>query len=101
MNAVRKSYENVGEVKKNEPESECWAEAALAMSSATKEVATLRRGMLKSLEMMLKMDTETPAEANSTVPTKAMIDKPEGDEKKRRSSAIGIERERCKPSRPM
>jgi len=44
------------------------------MSSATKEVATLRRGMLKSLEMMLKMDTETPAEANSTVPEKAIID---------------------------
>lgn len=53
------------------------------MSSATKEVATLRRGMLKSLEMMLKMDTETPAEANSTVPAKAMIDKTEGDENKK------------------
>lgn len=55
----------------------------MAMSSATKEVATLRRGMLKSLEMMLKMDTETPAEANSTVPAKAMIDKTEGDENKK------------------
>jgi len=78
---MRKSYENVGEVKKNEPESECWVEAALAMSSATKEVAMLRRGMLKSLEIMLKMDTETPAEANSRVPAKAMMDKTEGDEK--------------------
>jgi len=51
------------------------------MSSATKEVAMLRRGMLKSLEIMLKMDTETPAEANSRVPAKAMMDKTEGDEK--------------------
>jgi len=55
------------------------------MSSATKEVATLRRGMLKSLEMMLKMDTETPAEANSTVPAKAITDKTEGDEEKEKA----------------
>lgn len=48
------------------------AEEDLAMSSATKEVATLRRGILKSLEMMLKMDMETPAEANSTVPSRPM-----------------------------
>lgn len=38
------------------------------MSSATKEVATLRRGILNSFEMILKMETETPAEANSKVP---------------------------------
>jgi hypothetical protein len=39
------------------------------MSSATKEVATLRSGILNSFEMMLKMETETPAEANSRVPS--------------------------------
>ncbi|GER38834.1 ribosomal protein S12 methylthiotransferase RimO [Striga asiatica] len=33
-----------------------------------KDAATLRRGMLKSFEMMLKSDTETPAESNSTEP---------------------------------
>lgn len=38
------------------------------MSLATKEVATLRRGILKSFDTMLKMDMETPAEANSKVP---------------------------------
>lgn len=38
-------------------------------SSATKEVATLRRGMLKSFDMMLKIDMETPAEPNSTAPS--------------------------------
>jgi hypothetical protein len=48
----------------NEPEAEI-----LAMSSATKEVATLRSGILNSFEMMLKMETETPAEANSRVPS--------------------------------
>lgn len=41
----------------------------LAISSATKEVATLRRGILKSLEIMLKIDMETPAEANSKEPS--------------------------------
>lgn len=42
--------------------------AFFAMSSATKEVATLRRGILKSFEIMLKSDMETPAEPNSTEP---------------------------------
>lgn len=42
----------------------------LAISSATKEVATLRRGILKSLEIMLKIDMETPAEANSKEPSR-------------------------------
>jgi hypothetical protein len=51
----------------NEPEAEI-----LAMSSATKEVATLRSGILNSFEMMLKMETETPAEANSRVPSLPM-----------------------------
>ena len=43
--------------------------AALEMSSATKEVATLRRGILNNFDIMLKIDMETPADANSTGPT--------------------------------
>lgn len=39
------------------------------MSSATNEVVMLKRGILKSFDMMLKIDTDTPAEANSTGPT--------------------------------
>lgn len=39
-----------------------------AMSSATNEVATLRRGMLKTFDIMLKIDMETPADANSSTP---------------------------------
>lgn len=42
--------------------------AFFAMSSATKEVATLRRGILKSFEIMLKSEMDTPAEPNSTAP---------------------------------
>ena len=42
-----------------------------AISSATKEVATLRRGILNSFDTILKIDIETPAEANSTEPTEA------------------------------
>lgn len=42
------------------------------MSSATKEVATLRRGILNNFETMLKIDMETPAEANSTGPMNTM-----------------------------
>lgn len=44
--------------------------AFLAMSSATKDVATLSRGILKSFDIMLKIDIETPAEANSTEPVR-------------------------------
>lgn len=47
------------------------AESSIAyfeMSSATKEVATLRRGILNSFDMELKMFVETPAEPNSTGP---------------------------------
>lgn len=50
-----------------EVEIEC---AFFEMSSATKEVATLRSGILKSFETILKIDMDTPAEANSTGPTK-------------------------------
>ena len=39
-----------------------------AISSATNEVATLRRGMLKTFDTMLKIDMETPADANSSTP---------------------------------
>lgn len=39
-----------------------------AMSSATNEVATLRRGMLKTFDTMLKIDMDTPADANSSTP---------------------------------
>lgn len=42
-----------------------------AISSATKEVATLSRGILNNLDTMLKIDIETPADANSTEPTEA------------------------------
>lgn len=42
--------------------------AFLEMSSATNDVATLRRGILKTFEMMLKIDMETPADANSKGP---------------------------------
>ena len=42
--------------------------AVFAMSSATKDVATLRRGILNSFDIELKMFIETPAEANSTEP---------------------------------
>ena len=50
-----------------ELEREC---AFLEMSSATKEVATLRRGILNSFDTILKIDMDTPAEANSTGPAK-------------------------------
>lgn len=42
-----------------------------AISSATKEVATLRRGILNNLDTILKIDIETPAEASSTEPVEA------------------------------
>lgn len=44
------------------------------MSSATNEVATLRRGMLNNFDTMLKIDMETPAEANSREPAGATSD---------------------------
>lgn len=44
------------------------------MSSATKEVATLRRGILNNFDTMLKIDMETPAEANSSEPAGAASD---------------------------
>lgn len=43
--------------------------AFFEMSSATNEVEILRRGMLNSFDIMLNIDMETPAEANSTGPT--------------------------------
>ena len=42
--------------------------AFFEMSSATKEVATLRRGILNNFDTMLNTDMETPAEANATEP---------------------------------
>lgn len=42
--------------------------AYLEMSSATKDVATLRRGILNTFDIMLKIDTEMPADANSNAP---------------------------------
>lgn len=42
----------------------------LEMSSATNEVVMLRRGILNNFDIMLKIDTETAAEANSTAPLK-------------------------------
>ena len=38
------------------------------MSSATNDVATLRRGILKTFEMMLNIDTETAVDANWYTP---------------------------------
>jgi hypothetical protein len=38
------------------------------MSSATNEVATLRRGILKTFDRILNIDMETPAVANSKGP---------------------------------
>lgn len=49
------------------PELKPWVEC-LEMSSATNEVATLRRGILNTLDIMLNIDIETPAEANSRDP---------------------------------
>jgi hypothetical protein len=46
----------------------------LAMSSATNDVATLRRGILKTFEMMLKIDIERPADANSRGPFQMIED---------------------------
>ena len=42
--------------------------ALFDMSSATNDVATLRRGILKTFDMMLKIDIERPADANSKGP---------------------------------
>lgn len=42
----------------------------LDISSATNEVVTLKRGILKSFDMRLKTVTATPAEANSTDPSR-------------------------------
>lgn len=42
--------------------------AFLEMSSATNEVETLRREMLNTLDIMLKIDMATPADANSSGP---------------------------------
>lgn len=42
--------------------------AFLETSSATNEVAMLRRGMLNTLDIMLKIDMATPADANSKGP---------------------------------
>lgn len=47
-------------------------EEDFAKSSATKEVATLRSGMLNSFEMILKIDIETPADASCTGPAHIM-----------------------------
>lgn len=41
------------------------------MSSATKEVATLRRGILNSFDILLKIVMPTPAEPNSTGPAES------------------------------
>lgn len=41
-------------------------------SSATKEVATLRRGILNNFDTTLKIDIETPAEANATEPVETI-----------------------------
>lgn len=43
------------------------------MSSATNEVATLRRGILNTLDIMLKIEMETPADANSRDPITEII----------------------------
>lgn len=43
--------------------------AFFEMSSATNEVVMLKRGMLKSFDMMLKIETATPHEANSNGPS--------------------------------
>lgn len=40
------------------------------MSSATKEVATLRSGILNTLDVTLNMDKDNPAAANSITPFK-------------------------------
>ena len=42
--------------------------AFFEMSSATKEVARLKRGILNNFDTMLKIDMETPAEANAMEP---------------------------------
>lgn len=42
--------------------------AFLEMSSATNEVAILRRGMLNTFDTMLNIEIETPADANSKGP---------------------------------
>lgn len=54
----------------NLPEGESFI-SFLEMSSATKEVATLRRGILNNFDILLKIVMETPAEPSSTGPTKA------------------------------
>lgn len=46
----------------------CCRVGFFAMSSATKDVVTLRRGTLKIFDMMLKIEIEIPAEANSKGP---------------------------------
>jgi hypothetical protein len=51
------------------PEEDC-EESCFETSSATNEVVMLRRGMLKSFDMMLNTDMPMAAEANSTGPTK-------------------------------
>lgn len=43
------------------------------MSSATKEVATLRSGILNTLEVTLNMDNDNPAAANSSTPSKELF----------------------------
>lgn len=42
--------------------------ACLAISSATNEVATLSRGILNTFDTILKIDMDTPADANSNAP---------------------------------
>lgn len=49
------------------PATKTWP-AFFEISSATKEVATLRRGRLNNLEIVLKTVMEIPAEANSSEP---------------------------------
>lgn len=39
-----------------------------AISAATNEVVTLNRGMLNNFDIMLKIETDTPTEANSSGP---------------------------------
>lgn len=46
--------------------------ACFEISSATKEVVTLRRGILKTFDMQLNILIETPAEANSNAPTQTL-----------------------------
>ena len=54
-------------VSSNQPVAETWL-MFFEMSSATKEVATLSRGILNNFEMVLNIVMETPAEASYKEP---------------------------------